>query len=73
MRPRACLFARKIPSVMEVQTPEFSQDEKNLFLNALDLNMNATILQALLHGESIPPFLRFTLRSLASQVFIPAL
>ncbi|SJL15468.1 uncharacterized protein ARMOST_18966 [Armillaria ostoyae] len=35
---------------MELQTPEFSQDYKNIFFNVLDLNLNATILQALLHG-----------------------
>ncbi|KAK0222373.1 hypothetical protein IW262DRAFT_976411 [Armillaria fumosa] len=49
MRPRACLFSRKNSSVMEFQTLEFSPEEKN-FLNILDLNLNATILQALLHG-----------------------
>ncbi len=42
---------------MELKLPNLSQDAKNICINFLDLNLNATILQALLHGESIPPFL----------------
>ncbi|KAK0222371.1 hypothetical protein IW262DRAFT_1553640 [Armillaria fumosa] len=52
---------------MEFQTLEFSPDEKNRLRNTLDLNLNATILQALLHGESIPPLPRFTFRLLSHR------
>ncbi len=42
---------------MDSQPADISQDEKNINFGVLDLNMNTMILQALLHGESIPPFL----------------
>ncbi len=47
---------------MDSQPPDISQNEKNIFFGTLDLNMNTMVLQALLHGESMLHFLRFTFR-----------
>ncbi|PBK62554.1 hypothetical protein ARMSODRAFT_1024754 [Armillaria solidipes] len=38
---------------MDAQLPDISQDEKNIFFNVLDLNLNTMILQALLHDSRL--------------------
>ncbi|PBK62544.1 hypothetical protein ARMSODRAFT_1089115 [Armillaria solidipes] len=69
---RACLLTHALPSAMRTSPPDLSQDDRIAIFHDLDLYLNTTILQALLHGlyTGIVAITLWTIFSSPTKIFL---
>ncbi len=54
MKQQACLRTHILSSTMQASLPDLSPEDRTVIFHKFDLNLNRLIVEAFLHGKSIP-------------------